>query len=106
MRPDEVVVPSRNFRGEFWAATAAGYVVQQGCKVENMRERTHIPIADDIPSLGICELMACSGETLDKLLLQTKRVSRELELPRQGMETYRCDRQSKLRLFRHWTTLT
>ncbi len=50
-----------------------------------MKERTHIAIADDTPFLSTRELVASSGETLDKLLLQTKCVSRELELPRRGM---------------------
>jgi hypothetical protein len=50
-----------------------------------MRERTHIAIADDTSSLSTRELVASSSETFDKLLLRTKRVSRELELPRQGM---------------------
>jgi hypothetical protein len=36
-----------------------------------MRERTHVAIADDAPSLSIRELVACSGETFDKLFLQT-----------------------------------
>ena len=53
-----------------------------------MRERTHIPIADDTPFLSTRKLVSSSGETLDKLLLQTKRVNREFELPRQGTETY------------------
>jgi hypothetical protein len=50
-----------------------------------MRERTHIAIADDAPFLSTRKLVTSSGETFDKLLLHTKRVSRELELPRQGM---------------------
>jgi hypothetical protein len=54
-----------------------------------MRERTHIAIADDTPSLSTRKLVTSSGETFDKLLLHTKRVGRELELPRQG--TYCCD---------------
>lgn len=49
-----------------------------------MGERTHITIADDIPSLGTRKLVASSCETFDKLLLHTKRVSQELKLPRQG----------------------
>ena len=56
-----------------------------------MRERTHIAIANDVPSLGVREVVTCSGETFDKLFLQTKRVSRELELPRQDIGTYCCD---------------
>lgn len=56
-----------------------------------MRERTHIAIADDVPSLSVREVVACSGKTFDKLLLQTKHVSRELELPRQDTATYGCD---------------
>lgn len=51
-----------------------------------MRERTHIAIANDVPSLSVCEVVTCSGKTFDKLFLQTKRVSRELELPRQDRD--------------------
>jgi hypothetical protein len=40
-----------------------------------MRERTHIAIADDTPFLGTRKLVASSGETFDKLILHTKRVS-------------------------------
>ena len=47
--------------------------------------RTHVAIADDTPSLSAREQVACSDETFYKLLLQTKRVGRELGLPRQGM---------------------
>lgn len=50
-----------------------------------MRERTHIAIAYDAPFLSSRKLVASSGETFDELLLHTERVSRELELPRQGM---------------------
>jgi hypothetical protein len=50
-----------------------------------MRERTHIAITNDAPFLSTRKLVASSSETFDKLLLHTKRVSRELELPRQGM---------------------
>ena len=56
-----------------------------------MREHTHIAIANDVPSLSVREVVTCSGKTFDKLFLQTKRVSRELELPRQDIETYCCD---------------
>jgi hypothetical protein len=37
-----------------------------------MIKRTHIAIADDVPSLSARELVACSGETFNKLFLQTK----------------------------------
>jgi len=53
--------------------------------------RTHIAIADDTPFLRAREQVARSCETFDKLLLWTKRVSRELELPRQGAGTNSCD---------------
>ena len=46
--------------------------------------RTHVAIADDTPLLRAREQVARFCETFDKLLLRTKRVSRELELPRQG----------------------
>ena len=45
---------------------------------------THVAIADDTPFLRAREEVARSGETFDELLLQTKRVSQELGLPRQG----------------------
>ena len=51
-----------------------------------MREHTHIAIANDVPSLSVREVVTCSGKTFDKLFLQTKRVSRELELPRQDID--------------------
>lgn len=53
--------------------------------------RTHVTIADDTPSLSAREEVARSDETFDELLLQTKRVSRELGLPRQGTRACRCD---------------
>ena len=46
--------------------------------------RTHVAITDDTPLLRAREQVARFCETFDKLLLRTKRVSRELELPRQG----------------------
>jgi hypothetical protein len=64
----------------------------EGERVKKVEGRTHVSIADDTPSLRTREQMACSDETFDEFLLQAKRISRELELPRQGIiRTHRCD---------------
>jgi hypothetical protein len=71
VRTDEGVVPSRNFRGGFWAAAAVGWVVQQGESSKEHGGHTHIAIADNTPSLAAREQVARFDETFDELLLQT-----------------------------------
>ena len=59
-------------------------IQQEGQGRERGVGRTHVAIADDTPLLRAREQVARSCETFNKLLLHTKRVSRGLELPRQG----------------------
>jgi hypothetical protein len=54
-------------------------MVQRGSRAENTIGRTHVAIGDNIPPLSARELVTRSGETLDELFLQTKRVSRVSE---------------------------
>ena len=67
--------------GSCWMRDSARGSSRQG---RNVGGHTHVAIADDTPFLRAREEVARSGETFDELLLQTKRVSQELGLPRQG----------------------